>query len=1513
MKLSRRIFAFFLAFALLLTSVFTDGFGLSGGAKKAEAVTFRSGGELTTIPVRNLNKMLSTPKLDISLSTFNLSKTQASLTGDIVIINGITPDTHESTARFNYKIQDSTHYHVANPAANNGSGNDIATCVDNPLLTAYFDNVGTMNGRSLNVAITIRYLDVYANGTWHSHENDSSVVGENAYFLSIYSDRISFGSDNQSFTSDKHREYIIDYSLASVTYADDGSPATGGLFWQLISDVDTYGEGWYLGKNEYTGPVVFSGSYVEPSVDYDADKSVLDYSAPRLQNPATGGFTDGSENNWAGFFRHNYKSNGTYNRHQFDAGLVPSDEIGHEMDEDILKAGGFAPWAGTSAYFAWTGVRCASDFQLYASGDDRIEDTPKKTVSASQVYSGDSFLYTISYNKHSAFDDITYQYDNLVFSDVLPAEVSYNSLKVFDGNTDVTSSAGTVNYNSSSHTLTYTFNSTYLSNTDNYNGNTLSFKINVTGVNNTKSTITAKNKASLNISGLTRTTSEVTTDILPLWAVTTYIDHGTITPTKNDIKTGEDYTVTWSPDVGYYVYKVVIDGVTDYEGNTADSRLYPTEHKFTNISKDHDIKVYTKKIPKLVISKTVEKQMYHKDERAKFTITLSQTVEDAEATNAHLSDVDFTKGLTIDMDSITCDDSTATINKSYNAVTNKNSFEIEIPSMTYDKTVVITFEATIDNDKLETRDLQNTATVRSDQTMEVSDDDEFTVTYKITTDAVNGTIDDEITDIPRYEDRTVNFKPWDGYYLVSVCVDGDYVDPKEFLEKYDLTNITDDHDIKVVYEKIPEIAVEKTADKELYKNGETIHYTISVTETLPNAQARNIVVTDKDLPVGVSFVRGSVKADGVSTSVTEDVENNGFTVTASHVSPNDPLTITFDAVIDAAELESDEILNCVTAEFKNTDEVTGTAEAEVTVKVAHDIITEVENGTIDDDILGIPVGEDRTISYKPDDGYYLDSIYIDGILQDDLSEITDSYDFKDIRDDHSIKVVYKPYHKVTGEIDHGTMSDDNLKLKDDSHWTMQWSPADGWFIATVEVDGEIVYDYKTTDATLQTLLYKDFRHIFEDHHVKVVTKKYANLSIMKSISDLDGKNKVNGTAAEKDVDNDEYADDEYTPHLTDTSDKLLNSDSTGTDTPVATTTPVDNTSSVGKAEKALVGGTNNTVNTTDTSPSAEAGAEGTAVSIEKSLLAEEAVTKADTSKSDVSATETPTPTQIPNETSTPETTASAETVEKALVGGTDTSASAVGSPNSTSSSNGGTYQTTIVEGTAKTDDFLFTIVVENKSEESVAEDVTISDEDFTDGVNIDFNTVKVEGTEKYHIYKHHEKGYYVVVDELAYGDKVTVTAQASADQTLANKDFQNTAFVKSPDDKNVHFSTVTGHVNQPVSVAVEAAAQNPTHTVIEEDMTKDLVPEEAVYGARAKTTKVPDEDEDVATSTSSKTKSTASTISTNGKKSHHVSIQTGDTGVNHSNTPLFMLAGIATLILMLLAFVSGKLLFYRKE
>lgn len=199
------------------------------------------------------------------------------------------------------------------------------------------------------------------------------------------------------------------------------------------------------------------------------------------------------------------------------------------------------------------------------------------------------------------------KYISFVMEDKLPQEVEYVSAKLIrswehspytsGSNTDVTNSAGTLSYNQSTHTVKYTFNSNYLSNEMRYEGETYALEITCRIKDTTRQQFT--NTAKTYLCGDEQSTNIVTVKI-ETHKIETEVINGTIDPTEDGIPTGEDRTINYSPNEGYYLKEIIVDGTN------VDISSYPSSYDFNDITEDHKIKVVYAKNPYITIQKKVD-------------------------------------------------------------------------------------------------------------------------------------------------------------------------------------------------------------------------------------------------------------------------------------------------------------------------------------------------------------------------------------------------------------------------------------------------------------------------------------------------------------------------------------------------------------------------------------------------------------------------------------------------------------------------------------------------------------------------------------------------------------------------------------------------------------------------------------------------------------------------------------------------------------------------------------------
>jgi hypothetical protein len=163
------------------------------------------------------------------------------------------------------------------------------------------------------------------------------------------------------------------------------------------------------------------------------------------------------------------------------------------------------------------------------------------------------------------------------------------------------------------------------------------------------------------------------------------------------------------------------------------------------------------------------------------------------------------------------------------------------------------------------------------------------------------------------------------------------------------------------------------------------------------------------------------------------------------------------------------------------------------------IHTEVVNGKITESIPEIELNTDVVIQYQADDGYYLDTVSIDGVVVyshipqdipaaiDDIDTLelkqedyTSEYIFKDVTESHEILVVYKPYISLTVLSENGTVTSQPKELKVGDTATFQIQMNEGYLLDHVASDFEIgeIVTYMGNTVTIE--------NVQKDHILQVI-------------------------------------------------------------------------------------------------------------------------------------------------------------------------------------------------------------------------------------------------------------------------------------------------------------------------------------------------------------------------------------------------------------------------------------------
>lgn len=172
----------------------------------------------------------------------------------------------------------------------------------------------------------------------------------------------------------------------------------------------------------------------------------------------------------------------------------------------------------------------------------------------------------------------------------------------------------------------------------------------------------------------------------------------------------------------------------------------------------------------------------------------------------------------------------------------------------------------------------------------------------------------------------------------------------------------------------------------------------------------------------ISTDRGTINSNTVYTSITHNIISSAVngTITESQygIGATENRTFTYSSadadkyilenlIIDGKEADTAEYPSSYTFSNINDDHT-----IEARYKRVYSIATSAEGGNITETQKMIDAGESRTISYQPDEGYYLRRLTVDG-KEVDLKKYPKSYTFSDINEDHAIHAEFLPKPVLT--------------------------------------------------------------------------------------------------------------------------------------------------------------------------------------------------------------------------------------------------------------------------------------------------------------------------------------------------------------------------------------------------------------------------------------------------------------------------------------------------------------------
>ena len=240
-------------------------------------------------------------------------------------------------------------------------------------------------------------------------------------------------------------------------------------------------------------------------------------------------------------------------------------------------------YEGTSYTYRWRG--CYYQMGLQPLFKIAVPN-PTKAVSTATAGIGNTIKYTITDWVPSESPE--YYYNNWVINDTIPSSLSWGTGDVWVTNEYGTNVTGNFTVSKAGNTLSVRSNNVT---SGNFYGHYYSIHVNTRVTTGNLGNYTSgngtilSNAASLSTNRGVNNSNSVSTEIK--YNISTSIDHGSITGSMTGVKGGSNQTISFTPTRGYYINRIVVDGVDQPVNN-----LKSGSYTFNNMLNDHSIQVY---------------------------------------------------------------------------------------------------------------------------------------------------------------------------------------------------------------------------------------------------------------------------------------------------------------------------------------------------------------------------------------------------------------------------------------------------------------------------------------------------------------------------------------------------------------------------------------------------------------------------------------------------------------------------------------------------------------------------------------------------------------------------------------------------------------------------------------------------------------------------------------------------------------------------------------------------------
>lgn len=377
----------------------------------------------------------------------------------------------------------------------------------------------------------------------------------------------------------------------------------------------------------------------------------------------------------------------------------------------------------------------------------------------------------------------------------------------------------------------------------------------------------------------------------PKYTITTEVVNGNISPNQEVVR-GGDSKIEYTPKDGYKLKKITVDG------NEVEKSKFDKEYNFTKVNDNHKIKVEYEGIPHPTIKKTFDKETYKVGDTIKATVEVAETGHPSSVShNVVVADANQT-GFKIKTDTIKATVSKSTERKDVDEKpqvevvdAEKGTFNVKLASLDSTQKLTITYDMEITR---ESGSIKNKATLKTTEyPNEVPSEATGKLTFDIGTKVTGGKITPPVNDVPFGSNTKIEYTPDENHYLDKILIDGKEVKKDKIEKSYTFEKIENNHNIEVIYKKVPTPTIEKKSDKKDYIKGDIAKYTVKVTNG--DSEAENVVLTDifekeKIDNKVIELDKSSIKINGESVPYADKY-------TVAKLAPKAEVVLTYEAKI----------------------------------------------------------------------------------------------------------------------------------------------------------------------------------------------------------------------------------------------------------------------------------------------------------------------------------------------------------------------------------------------------------------------------------------------------------------------------------------------------------------------------------------------------------------------------------------------------------------------------------------